>query len=113
MMDTLVKIISATSMFAGAVFMTIGSIGIIRMPDFYRRLHAVSMSDTLGIILFTAGMVAYSGFTLVSFKLAAIFLFMAITNPVGSHALARAAYRSGMRPWRRKQEDKKEETHEI
>jgi multicomponent Na+:H+ antiporter subunit G len=103
-MEMAMKILAASCMFAGAVFMTIGSIGIIRMSDFYRRLHAVSMSDTLGIILFTAGMVVYSEFTLVSFKLAVIFLFISITNPVGSHALARAAYRSGLRPWKKNQQ---------
>jgi multicomponent Na+:H+ antiporter subunit G len=99
-MTAMLESLSILLMCLGAAFMTLGSIGIIKMPDFFRRLHAVSMSDTLGIILFTAGMLVHYGLGLMSFKLLVIFLLMCITNPVGSHALARAAYLSGMKPWR-------------
>ena len=98
-MTTVFQILSMILISSGALFLTLGSYGIIKMPDFYRRMHAVSMSDTLGIILVTSGIIVQYGFSLMSFKVFIIFLLMAITNPVGSHALARAALRSGMKPW--------------
>lgn len=98
-MTTIFQMISMILISLGVLFLTLGSYGIIKMPDFYRRMHAVSMSDTLGIILVTSGIIVQYGFSLISFKVFTIFLLIAITNPVGSHALARAALRSGMKPW--------------
>jgi len=93
---------------AGSFFMLVGSIGVIRLPDFFTRSHATSKSDTLGIMLIILGLMAYEGFCLNSLKLLIIFVFVAIANPVGAHALARAALSYGIKPWFKK-EDKKEE----
>src|SRR5690606_422197 len=98
-MTTVFQIMSMILISWVALFLTLGSYGIIKMTDFYRRMHAVSMSDTLRIILVTSGIIVQYGFSLMSFKVFIIFLLIAITNPVGSHALARAALRSGMKPW--------------
>lgn len=83
----------------GIIFILVGSIGIIRLPDFYSRTHSVSKSDTLGIIFVILGLVIYEGFTQSSFKLLLIGLFIALANPVGTHALARAAHLKGLNPF--------------
>ncbi|MFU8811784.1 MAG: monovalent cation/H(+) antiporter subunit G [Balneolaceae bacterium] len=83
----------------GILFMLVGSVGILRLPDFYSRTHAVSKSDTLGVIFVIAGLVIYEGLTLSSVKLTFVILFIALSNPVGSHALARAAFRKGIKPF--------------
>lgn len=84
---------------AGAFFMLIGSIGVIRLPDFFTRSHATSKSDTLGIMLVLSGFAIYEGLTTTGLKLIVIIIFVALSNPVGSHALARAAYFYGIKPW--------------
>lgn len=83
---------------AGIFFMFVGSLGVLRMPDFYSRTHAVSTSDTLGILLVITGLIIYEGATINSLKLFLIVLFVALSNPIGTHALARAAYRKGIKP---------------
>lgn len=83
----------------GAFFMLMGSIGIIRLPDFYSRTHATGKVDTLGIMLTLGGLVLYEGFTINSLKLLVVIFFVAVVNPVGTHALAKAALEYGLRPW--------------
>lgn len=82
----------------GIFFMLVGSIGILRLPDFYSRTHAVSMSDALGISSVMMGLIVYEGFTQSSLKLLLIILFVALSNPIGSHALSRAAYIKKVKP---------------
>lgn len=83
----------------GILFMLVGSIGIIRLPDFYSRTHAVSKSDTLGIIFVISGLVIYEGLSQSSMKLIFVILFITLSNPVGTHALARAALKKGLKPF--------------
>jgi multicomponent Na+:H+ antiporter subunit G len=96
-MDPL-RIISMLVVAAGAFFLLVGSVGIIRLPDFYARTHATSKSDTLGLMLVLAGLAIYEGFDLNSVKLLLVLVFVVLTNPVGAHALARAALEFGLRP---------------
>lgn len=83
----------------GILFMLMGSVGILRLPDFYSRSHATSKSDTLGILFVIAGLVVYEGLTLSSLKLTLIVLFIALANPIGTHALARSALQRGLKPF--------------
>jgi multicomponent Na+:H+ antiporter subunit G len=85
----------------GLAFMVITALGMMRLPDFYSRVHAVSKSETLGIALVLLGLILHEGATLVSLKLALILVFVAIANPVGAHLLTRAALRTGQSPWKR------------
>lgn len=85
----------------GLVTMLVGSIGIIRLPDFFSRTHAAGKVDTMGIIILLAGFAVYEGFTLSAAKLGVAIGFVALTNPVAIHVLARAALRVGVKPWRR------------
>jgi multicomponent Na+:H+ antiporter subunit G len=84
---------------AGIFFMFVGSVGVIRLPDFYSRTHAVSKSDTLGISLVIVGLIIFEGFTQSSLKLGLVLLFVALSNPIGTHALGRAAYHRGIKPF--------------
>ena len=98
-MTELITIVSILLVSLGIVFMFVGSVGILRLPDFYSRTHAVSKSDTLGIIFVMLGLVVYEGATQSSLKLILIILFIALSNPVGTHALARAALKKGLHPF--------------
>ncbi|MCB1139879.1 MAG: monovalent cation/H(+) antiporter subunit G [Leptospiraceae bacterium] len=98
MMNDLQSIASVVLVSAGIFFMLVGSVGIIRLPDFFSRTHAVSKSDTLGMLLAIIGIIIYEGFTLSSLKLALVVVFIALANPIGTHALGRAAFRKGVKP---------------
>ena len=83
---------------AGAVLAIIGTVGVLRFPDFYTRLHAASITDTAAATLLLVGMALLAPTWLVVFKLAAIWLFLFLTGPTGSHALANAAHTAGLQP---------------
>jgi multicomponent Na+:H+ antiporter subunit G len=98
------KILAIIFISFGAFFMLIGSIGLIRLPDFFSRTHATGKVDTLAIWLVIIGLIFYEGFTLNSAKLVTIMIFVGLTNPTATNALARAAYRFRLRPWFREDE---------
>ena len=81
---------------AGSGFSIIGGIGMIRMPDFYTRSHAASITDTMGATLILLGLGLHSGLNLVTVKLFMIFLFLYLTSPTAAHALVKAAYSKGL-----------------
>ena len=83
---------------AGGLLGIIGGIGIHRFPDFYTRLHAAGMTDTLCAALILSGLGLPSGFSLVSFKLVLVFAFILFTSPTASHVLANAALHVGVKP---------------
>lgn len=89
----------ATSWFllvAGGVFVLIGGIGVIRMPNLYTRIHASGITDSIGPVLVLGGLMLQAGFTVELFKLAAILLFMMITGPTATYAVANAALSAGI-----------------
>ncbi len=83
----------------GGFFCVVGGIGLLRMPDFYTRMHAASITETLGAGLLLLGLMLHAGLTLVAVKLAMIGLLTLIASPTATHALARAALLSGLAPW--------------
>jgi multicomponent Na+:H+ antiporter subunit G len=91
--------VAALFMLGGAFFLVVSSVGLIRLPDFYSRSHAVGKSETLGSLLLLSGLVIYNGFALESAKLLLIVVLIAATNPSGIHVLTRAALRKGLVPW--------------
>lgn len=97
-MSLFVDSLSWLLLVAGAIACMIGGFGILRMPDFYTRTHAASITDTAGMALMMAGLIVQAGFTLVTAKLVLIVLFLLITSPTASHALARAALHDGIKP---------------
>ena len=96
-MDILTLISSAFIMI-GSLSIIVGLIGVYRMPDFYTRLHAASIIDTLGTILILFGLIIYHGLTLISLKLLLILVFILITTPTAAHALAKSALHGNLKP---------------
>jgi multicomponent Na+:H+ antiporter subunit G len=84
-------------MTAGGAFVFIGGLGALRMPDLYTRMHAASVTDSIGPVLIIFGIILQAGFTLASIKLIAILLFLLVTGPTASNALASAALLAGTR----------------
>jgi multicomponent Na+:H+ antiporter subunit G len=97
-MNVLIDAASWVCLVAGVAFCMIGAIGLIRMPDFYTRMHAASVTDTLGAGLILLGLVFQAGFTLVMAKLLIVGMLILFTSPTASHALARAAFVRGVTP---------------
>jgi len=83
---------------AGGLFMVVGAIGLLRMPDVFTRMHAASVSDTLGAGLILIGLMIVGGFSLVTVKLIFLGAFFALMSPVSTHAVARAALHAGVKP---------------
>ncbi len=83
----------------GLLFILIGVVGILRLPDFYTRLHAMGKCDTLGVALVLLALAIHAGVSLVTVKLLLISIFISLANPIATHALGRAALRSGLAPW--------------
>jgi len=88
----------------GFCFVLTGVLGILRLPDFYCRLHAMGKCDTLGVALMLGGLALHQGVSLVSVKMLLIVVFISLANPTATHALGRAAMRAGLVPWRRDEE---------
>lgn len=93
-----VDILSWACLVSGGVFCVVGAVGLLRMPDFYTRMHAASVIDTAGAGLVLLGLVLQAGLTLVSAKLLVIGLLLFFASPTASHALARAAMLRGLKP---------------
>ncbi len=89
----------------GLVFFTGGAVGILRLPDFYTRLHPAGKMDTLGSLLMVLGIALYNlndfswGALLTSLKILLIVLFIFILSPTATHAIVDAGFRAGLRPW--------------
>jgi len=93
---------------AGAFFLFIGSLGLIRLPDFYSRSHATGKSDTLGVMLVIFGLAFTQGLSINTAKLLMIMGFVAFTNPTATNALAGAALRFRLTPWFRQDKNNRE-----
>jgi multicomponent Na+:H+ antiporter subunit G len=93
------EIITGILVFAGCFFIVVASIGLVRFPDFYSRMHPAGKGDTLGLSLVLSGLMVYEGLSLVSIKLLIIIIFIFIANPTATHAIAKAAYIAGVKPW--------------
>jgi multicomponent Na+:H+ antiporter subunit G len=83
---------------AGGLFCIVGSLGMLRMPDFYTRMHAASVIETLGAGLILLGLMLQAGLTLVAVKLLMVGLLIFFASPTATHALARAAMARGLKP---------------
>lgn len=97
-MSNLINIISGIFIITGSFTIIIGLVGVFRMPDFFTRLHAASIIDTMGTMLIVVGLMLYSGINLVSLKLFLIMIFILITTPTAAHALAKSALHGNLKP---------------
>ncbi len=87
----------------GVLFLLFGALGILRMPDVYNRMQAGTKATTLGAVgtIMGVGLINPEWF----FKTLIISLFILLSNPISSHALARGSYRSGIKMWQKKDID--------
>ena len=87
----------------GLSFQAIAALGVLRMPDFYTRLHAVAKTETLGVLLTCLAVAIAADSALVAGKILLLALFLVLANPTSTHALSRAALRTGLRAWQRRE----------
>jgi multicomponent Na+:H+ antiporter subunit G len=104
----MIEIVGQVLLVIGAAFGLVGSLGVLRMPDVYNRIHAQTICVVGGAIVALAGACLIEGFSSYTLKALVIAAFLFVTNPVGSHAIARAAHRSGVKLWRGSVADKLE-----
>ena len=104
-MAAIIDIVSWLLLTLGGLFVLIGGVGALRMPDLYTRMHAASVTDSLGAILVIVGVMLQAGLSLATLKLAAILLFLLFTSPTASNALASAALLAGTEPRARRADE--------
>lgn len=97
-MSGLVDLASWILLVSGGGFCLVGGLGVLRMPDFYTRVHAASVSDSVGAALVLLGLALQAGWTLVAVKLLIIGLLIFFTSPAATHALVKAALGRGLKP---------------
>ena len=85
--------LSAVFLAAGTIFLIVAAIGVIKFPDFYSRLHASGVGETLGAMLLTIGLMFMTGLNLMSVKLLIIFIVLLVANPLGTNMIMLAAVR--------------------
>lgn len=92
------EVLSWVFIITGSTFVIIGGIGLLRLPDFYSRIHAAGITDTMGSWLILIGLMFQAGWTLVTAKLVFLLFFLVATSPLASHALAKAAFLRDLAP---------------
>ena len=91
-------ILSIICIATGLLFVLGGTLGVLRLPDFFTRLHAAGITDTLGAELILLGLIIQEGFTLLSLKFLFVSIILLLTSPAATHAVANAAYQAGLKP---------------
>ncbi len=97
-MTIIIDVLSWALLVLGSAFCLIAAIGVLRLPDYFSRIHAAGILDTLGAGAVILGLVLQGGLTMVTVKLVLIFVFIIITSPTATHALARAALHDDFEP---------------
>ena len=97
-MEAVLNGLSWACIVAGSLFAVIGGVGLLRLPDVYARMHGGGITDTLGAGLILAGLMFQSGISLTTGKLVMVLLFLLVTSPTATHAVARAALSAGVEP---------------
>ncbi len=105
-MTAWIDAVSWACLVVGGFFCMVGAVGMLRMPDFYTRMHAASVIETLGAGLLLLGLMLQAGFTLVAVKLLMVGLLIFFASPTATHALARAAMVRGLKPLLADEENK-------
>ncbi|MCP1727062.1 multicomponent Na+:H+ antiporter subunit G [Natronospira proteinivora] len=98
-MELFINLISGTMLAVGSLLLLIGGVGLIRFPDFYSRIQAAGITDSLCSILILVGLMLQADTIPVAAKLLFTLLFLLFTAPTASHALAKAARHSKLDPW--------------
>jgi multicomponent Na+:H+ antiporter subunit G len=99
MPETLVDGLAHLLLLAGALFMFIAAVGLLRMPDLMTRMHATTKASVLGAALMLSGVALHFGSGTLAAKMLAVIVFITLTSPVAAHIIGRAGYASGIRLW--------------
>ncbi|MEM7407891.1 MAG: monovalent cation/H(+) antiporter subunit G [Pseudomonadota bacterium] len=97
-MQIVLDVLGWLLMLTGGGLVVVGAIGMLRFPDMYTRMHAASVTETLGLGLLLTGMLIHATTWLVAIKLVLLGILLFVTNPTSSHALAKAALHGGLKP---------------
>ncbi|ANV99513.1 monovalent cation/H(+) antiporter subunit G [Bradyrhizobium icense] len=97
-MTIVVEIASWGLILLGSFFTLVGAFGLVRMPEVFTRMHAASVTDTLGVGFLILGMCLQAGLGLVTLKLVFLLALFFFTGPVVTHALAQACLHQGINP---------------
>jgi len=97
-MDSAIDVLSWILLALGGGFVFVGGLGALRLPNFYTRMHAASLTDSMASILILVGIMLQAGWSLAAIKLLAILAFLLLTGPTASYALANSALLSGLKP---------------
>lgn len=98
---TALDVISIVLITAGTVFFIAGSVGVLRFPDVYTRLHALTKADNLGLGFIVVALMLKSGSLIVAAKMLLIWVLVLVSSATASHLVAQAARLSGIKPWTR------------
>ena len=108
LLELLINVLSWICLLTGSFFSVVGGIGLLRLPDFYSRLHGGGITDTMGAGMIILGLLLQAVLTglvaatvtpwLIAAKLIMVFFFLMITSPSSCHALAQAALQDGLQP---------------
>ncbi len=90
---------SLVLLLAGTGFFVAGTVGLLRFPDLYTRLHAVTKADNLGLGLVVCALALQANSLAAASKLLLIWLLVLLASSSASHLVARASLRGGIRPW--------------
>lgn len=101
----MINTLTIALMISGLFFFFATTVGLLRFPDFYTRMHAAGKGDTLSSLLILVGMALYNlhhlstGSILVAIKIVFIMVFIFMASPTATHAIIDAGYESGVKPW--------------
>ncbi len=97
-MEMLLDILSWILLASGSFFCLTGAVGLLRFPDFFTRIHATGITDTMGAGLILIGLMLQASNWIVFVKLVIILLFSLLAAATACHAIAKAALKSGLKP---------------
>ena len=97
-MSLLLDVFSIVAIVAGAFFYLAGTVGLLRFPDAYSRLHALTKADNLGLVLVVIGLLPQVGTVLMALKLLLVWLLVMLSSAAVSQLIARSARRKETRP---------------
>jgi len=105
----MIEIISAVVIIVGVLFVVIGAVGLLRLPDFYIRISAITKAATVGVACIMIGVALNYNEVSVAIKAFAVVLFLLITSPIAAHIIGRAAYNAGVPLWKKTEVNEYEE----
>lgn len=99
-MNVVLDALSLLLIVAGAVFFLAGTVGLLRFPDFFTRLHAMTKADNVGLGLIVFGLVLQAESWIALGQLFIVWFLVLLSSASGAHLLARSALRRGLTPWK-------------